>query len=330
VNTCPACQRDVPEEEQTCPYCGVVFAKWKSLHSSSAIHPLTKESPGTRPPGTLIWLIPAILGCGLSGFFILEMIGSQALMAELAREEWAGGLVPCLVGALGGVGLFVYGLGMRRWKQSIGNVSTSTIGSLTVGRFALIAGTAQPDGPLLRAPFSGKPCVWFAYKVVKEVFDADRDELLASHKSNEFFFIRDATGTIRVRSSLAADLMLRNDRTFRRYFKNIPPELIAHLYKPISNFDTLRCRECFIPPGATVYVLGTVRESSEANPDAYGTARLFISAVPKGAGVFQISDRSVTDLLSHWSWQRFAFLFYGGAALTVASLYAILKLYASP
>lgn len=30
MTTCPACQRDIPEERKDCPYCGVVFAKWKS------------------------------------------------------------------------------------------------------------------------------------------------------------------------------------------------------------------------------------------------------------------------------------------------------------
>jgi hypothetical protein len=329
MQTCPACQRDVQENAKECPYCGVVFEKWKSLHSNSALHPLAKDSPGTRPPGTHIWLIPAILGCGLSGFFILKMIGSPALMAELAKEEWAGGLVLCIWGAVGGIGLFLYGLNKYRLKRLIGNVSTSTIGSLIVGRFVQIAGTAQPDGPLLRAPFSGKPCVWFSYKVETEGGMSKDSKLLVSHKPNEFFFVSDITGTIRVLPSLTTDLKLKNDRTFKRYFKKLPPEVIAQLNKPISNFDTLRCRESFVPPGKTVYVLGTVRESSKANPD--GTARLFISNGLKGANqVFQLSDRSVSDLLSHWSWQRFALIFYGGAIITVAFLYAILQWYAKP
>ena len=33
MTACPACQREVPEERKDCPYCGVVFAKWKGHKS---------------------------------------------------------------------------------------------------------------------------------------------------------------------------------------------------------------------------------------------------------------------------------------------------------
>ena len=36
MNSCPACTRDVPDEAQTCPYCGVIFAKWKPRSPTTA------------------------------------------------------------------------------------------------------------------------------------------------------------------------------------------------------------------------------------------------------------------------------------------------------
>ncbi len=62
MTTCPACQRDVPEERKDCPYCGVVFAKWKGHKAQPAAAPVlsnaaseqTEEStPDVFPPPPL-------------------------------------------------------------------------------------------------------------------------------------------------------------------------------------------------------------------------------------------------------------------------------------
>lgn len=311
MQACPACQHEVQEELPECPYCGLIFAKWKSLHSRSAVHPLAKESPGTPIPGTLTWLIPTILMCALSSVLVFEMARSPALIAELAKENWDGGLILGSWGLVGSIGLFVYGLGMYRWKQRVGNVSTSFINSLTAGRFVQIAGIAQANGPILRAPVSQKPCVWFVYKEE----DDENHEIV--NKSSGRFFVRDMTGAISI-DPVNAELMLENTIRFK---------------SAESFFQRFFCREhgcteSFIPPGKTVYVLGTVCMYPQSRQDANDTVRLYIGLGRKE--VFQISDRSVTDLLSHWSWQRFAWFLYGGVFLSVAFLYAILKWYATP
>ena len=63
MTTCPACQRDVPEERKDCPYCGVVFAKWKgrvvtqsevpALPSNAANETIEKDEPDFFPLPTL-------------------------------------------------------------------------------------------------------------------------------------------------------------------------------------------------------------------------------------------------------------------------------------
>ena len=56
--TCPACQRDVPEERKDCPYCGVIFAKWKdhkeraaavALESNTAHEQVEEDQPDFYP-----------------------------------------------------------------------------------------------------------------------------------------------------------------------------------------------------------------------------------------------------------------------------------------
>ena len=56
MTTCPACQREVLEGQQACPYCGVVFGKWKP-HSKSPL------SESVSPEQTLVTVSTLIKGC---------------------------------------------------------------------------------------------------------------------------------------------------------------------------------------------------------------------------------------------------------------------------
>lgn len=42
MKPCPACQREVQDEASECPFCGVVFAKWKGNASVKAVNPLAQ------------------------------------------------------------------------------------------------------------------------------------------------------------------------------------------------------------------------------------------------------------------------------------------------
>lgn len=47
LTTCPSCQREVQQDRQDCPYCGVVFAKWKGRTAH-------RETTPTPPDNTKI------------------------------------------------------------------------------------------------------------------------------------------------------------------------------------------------------------------------------------------------------------------------------------
>ena len=44
LTTCPACHRDVADNPQECPYCGVIFAKWHG----HAVRPASPMAPPTQ------------------------------------------------------------------------------------------------------------------------------------------------------------------------------------------------------------------------------------------------------------------------------------------
>jgi len=55
IQTCPACQRKVPQEMPECPHCGVVFAKWKG-HAPTPI-----ATPAVPPANNLQPLISRLV-----------------------------------------------------------------------------------------------------------------------------------------------------------------------------------------------------------------------------------------------------------------------------
>ena len=235
------------------------------------------------------------------------------------------------LGAGGGLGSSIYGFVLNHRKSLIESIPTSPIRSLAVG-LVEVSGRAQPGRELLRAPFSGLPCVLFSYKVEarRESRNGARWETIAKGTSAEPFFVQDQTGKVLV-VPLNAQLILPDNRTTRNnWFGTLPEQTIQGLSKLGIAVDgwfgekTIRCSEASILPDETVYVLGTAQEHRGAPESTENSARLFIGS--NRDHDFIISDRSEKELLSRLRWQVFAFL-GGGPALAVLCLLLIFKTY---
>ena len=235
------------------------------------------------------------------------------------------------LGAGGGLGSSIYGFVLNHRKSLIESIPTSPIRSLAVG-LVEVSGRAQPGRELLRAPFSGLPCVLFSYKVEarRESRNGARWETIAKGTSAEPFFVQDQTGKVLV-VPLNAQLILPDNRTTRNnWFGTLPEQTIQGLLKLGIAVDgwfgekTIRCSEASILPDETVYVLGTAQEHGGAAESTENSARLFIGSSRDHD--FIISDRSEKELLSRLRWQVFAFL-GGGPALAVLCLLLIFKTY---
>ena len=235
------------------------------------------------------------------------------------------------LGVVGGIGLFIYGFVVNRRKHLIESTPSSPVRSLAVG-LVEVSGHAQPEGELLRAPFSGVPCVLFSYEIEERRGSGKnaRWETIAKGTSAQPFFVQDKTGRVLV-VPFGARLILPENRTTRtNWLGSLPEQAIVGLTElgisteGWSGQKTLRCSESFILPEETVYVLGAAHEKQDAAESTDNSARLYIGSSRDHE--FIISDRSEKELLSRLRWQVFALL-AGGPSLAVICLLIIFTTY---
>jgi len=289
---------------------------------------ISQSRTGPRAPQVWFWTI--FLGTALLVACLILVAG---IRKTVATEQWTAALDASVlylaVGVVGGVGLSIYGFVMNSRKRLIESIPTSPVRSLAVG-LVEVSGRAQPEHGLLRAPFSGMPCVLFSYQVEERRASGKetRWDTIAKGTSQEPFFIRDDTGQVLV-VPFDAQLILPDNRTTRNnWLGTLPEETILGLLKlgvPVEGWfgeKTLRCSESCILPDETVYVLGTAQENKSAADSMENSARLYIGSSRDNE--FIISDRSEKELLSTLRWQVYAFL-GGGPALAVLCLLLLFK-----
>ena len=289
---------------------------------------ISQSRTGPRAPQVWFWTI--FLGIAL---LVACLIFVAGIRKTVATDHWTAVLdasaLYLTVGVMGGVGFSIYGFIMNNRKRLIESIPTSPVRSLAVG-LVEVSGHAQPENGLLRAPFSGMPCVLFSYQVEERRASGKetRWETIAKGTSQEPFFVRDETGRVLV-VPFDAQLVLPDNRTTRNnWLGTLPEETILGLLKLGVSVEgwfgekTLRCSESCILPDETVYVMGTAQENKSAADSTENSARLYIGSSRDNE--FIISDRSEKELLSSLQWQVYAFL-GGGPALAVLCLLLLFK-----
>jgi len=288
--------------------------------------------PPTGPNIQNLWFWTIFLGGAL---LLACLILFAGIRKTVATTQWNtqpdANLLYLALGVVGGIGLSTYGFVLNNRKQLIESIPTCPIRSLAVG-LVEVSGQAKSERELLRAPFSGLPCVFFSYQV-EEKRGSEKEarwKTTARGISPEPFFVQDHTGKVLV-VPFDARLILPDDRTTRsNWMGTLPEQTILGLLKLGIAVDgwfgekTIRCSEACILPDETVYVLGTAQENKGATDSVDNSNRLYVGSSRDHE--FIISDRSEKDLLSRLRWQVFASL-AGGPALTLLCLLLIYQMY---
>ena len=310
--------------DETSLYARAAAARLKR-HQQAALHRRARQGVSA---GLFYWM--TILTIVL---LVITLLTGESLRRVIVKGQWAGnlddGLWLLAVGVLGGIALFVYGVRLHRRKRLIETTPTASIRSLAIGQVE-ITGHAEPAGPMLSAPFSAMPCVFFSYKVEERqrVGKQDKWVTIAEGHSHLPFAVRDMTGAVMV-IPIGAELIIETRGTYQNGGHIALPTTVENGLATLGisssawlSSKTLRCTESFILPEESVYILGTAQEGDQ--DQSANEARLFIGSHPDG--VFMISDRNERDLLSGLRWKVLVLL-YGGPALTAACVWGLLHSY---
>ncbi|MBA5866961.1 MAG: hypothetical protein GDA67_09750 [Nitrospira sp. CR1.3] len=286
----------------------------------------------TGPNSQNLWFWTIFLGGALLIACMILFAGIRKTVATTQSViRLDANLLYLVLGVMGGIGLSIHGFVLNNRKQLIESLPTCPIRSLAVG-LVEVSGQAKPEGQLLRAPFSGLPCVFFSYQVEEKRGSGKeaRWQTIAKGTSPDPFFVQDHTGKVLV-VPFDARLILPDDRTTRSSWMGALPEQtilgLSQLGITVGGWfgeKPIRCSEACILPDETVYVLGTAQENRSATDRADNSARLYLGSSRDHE--FIISDRSEKDLLSRLRWQVFASL-AGGPVLALLCLLLIYQMY---
>lgn len=170
----------------------------------------------------------------------------------------------------------------RRLARAIRDARVVRVAQAKDGAIVRIVGRLRPEGPALRAPFTGRPCAHYD-AVVEERWLRDRGEVewlpLGRETASRSFALEDDTGRALVETS-RFEVLVVLDREVRE--EELEPELarafLARYGEDRASGRVLRFREGVLEGGEKVTVLGRARwESGEG-----GAKRLVIRAIEGG------------------------------------------------
>ena len=310
------------------------YARAQKRQSSARPSASRGDSRASRPAprSEQIWFWTIFLGAALLlACFVLFAGIRKTIATGHGTQAPDTTLFVLALGVVTGIGVSIYGLIVNTRKRLIESTPTSPIRSLALG-LVEVSGRALPETGLLRAPFSGLPCVLYSYSVEERRGSGKnaRWETIAKGTSPDPFFVQDETGKVLV-VPFDAQLILPDNRTSRsNWLGSFPAETMLGLARLGISVDgwmgqkTIRCSEACILPEETVYVLGAAQENRGAAESTENSARLYIGSSRDNE--FVISDRSEKQLVSRLRWQVFACL-GGGPALALLCLFQIFMTY---
>lgn len=239
-----------------------------------------------------------------------------------------------LIGFFAGLYLFFSGLLSLKRKMLIENTPTSKIRSLAMGLVEVYGEVVPTQGKILKSPFSNTDCVYCKY-TIEEYRSSGKSHYWAVVNSGEYgtyFFLRDDTGVVLVNPT-GAEVDIPMDFEYDSSLGKDPPEQVKQFLRSNGlSFEgflginkTMRYREYLIVPREKLYVMGTAGDNPFVE-DATAVQGVADIMIPRGGHekIYYIADKPEKLVLAGLNWKVTGGV-YGGAALSVACLFIILK-----
>jgi len=211
-----------------------------------------------------------------------------------------------------------------RMKRLLENMPTSTARGLAMGLVEL-KGTVVKDKELFTSPLLQKPCVQYNF-LIQEMRGSGKSRRWVTVRSKNHaaeFFVKDATGKVRIVPE-KADFTLEQDyEAGSKMFVDPPKEVLACLKREELDFEGLfginkemRYTETLLAPGDEVFVLGT----AQTRPLENGNEETVV-AMKKGTP-FVVTDKQELSLVKKYT-LAMGFCFFFGILTLVFALFLL-------
>ena len=230
-------------------------------------------------------------------------------------------LIKSVAGFFVGAGLFYQGFKWLNKKRTIENTPTSKIRSLAMGPVE-IYGKVQAANPLIKAPFSGKDCVYYLFTAEKLVQTKNSSKwvLVKRGEGNTYFYMQDETGFVLVDPKGAECDLPIGFEFITNGTNGLKPDAVSTLSSNgvgAKNFlgfsERMRYREYVVIPDQNLYIMGTAGDNPFVEEGTAQTNAADIM-IHKGENMYHISDKSEKEVLKKLKWKVIGGIF-GGSAL---------------
>ncbi len=183
------------------------------------------------------------------------------------------------------------------------------ISEAQAGQVVRIIGAVKPIGEPLRAPLSGKPCVFFEVTVEEHRSDGSKTgswtEIIRETDVADFL-VEDGTGRALVKTNAMKVLPVKDTELQSGFLKDAKPELEAFLQRHGQKSQgvlfnkSLRYKEGVFEPGERVSVLGLGKWEQDPDPQEAGTGyrdvpkRLVLSAIDDARPLLASDEPAIT------------------------------------
>ena len=222
------------------PHIGETFQNVGLLSSSRTLGFTHSEINMAGPPAIVAPLVVVIIG----SFYMADFTdrGEPLIIAAFA----------------GGIIAFMHAFVLLGRKRLFEDHPTSNIKTMPMGVVEL-KGKARQKYQLV-TPYSNKNCVYYSYKIYKEVGSGDkrREKLIAQGDTRHIpFYIEDDTGRVAVNPNGA---IIKGGLKWSSYERDVKTShniiIGSSGLSPNFGFGHLRIKELRIEPGSNLYVIG--------------------------------------------------------------------------